>query len=37
MDKEAYIAIAELRHFFQQIYCKTMKLDVLQKLKTDTQ
>jgi hypothetical protein len=35
VDKEIYTAIAELGNFFQQLCCKTLKLDVLQKLKTD--
>jgi hypothetical protein len=35
VDKEIYIAIAELENFFRQLCCKTLNLDVLQKLKTD--
>jgi hypothetical protein len=35
VDKEIYTTIAELGNFFQQLCCKTLKLDVLPKLKTD--
>ena len=35
VDKEIYTAIAELGDFFRKLCCKTLKLDVLQKLKTD--
>jgi hypothetical protein len=35
VDKEIYTAIAELGNLFRQLCCKTLKLDVLQKLKTD--
>jgi hypothetical protein len=35
VDKEIYAAIVELGNFFRQLCCKIMKLDVLQKLKTD--
>jgi hypothetical protein len=35
VDKEIYTAIAELGNFFWQLCCKTLKLDVLQKLKID--
>lgn len=33
MSKEIYEAVAELGNFFQQLCCKTLKLDVLHKLK----
>jgi hypothetical protein len=33
VDKEIYTTIAELGNFFRQLCCKTLKLDVLQKLK----
>jgi hypothetical protein len=35
VDKEIYTAIAELGKLFQQLCCKNVKLDVLQKLETD--
>jgi hypothetical protein len=35
VDKEIYTSIAELGNFFRQLCCKTLKLDVLQNLKTN--
>jgi hypothetical protein len=35
VDKEIYTTIAELGNFFQHLCCKILKLDVLQKQKTD--
>jgi hypothetical protein len=35
VDKEIYTVIAELGNFFRKLCCKTLKLDVLQKLKKD--
>jgi hypothetical protein len=35
VDQEIYVAIVELGKFFWQLCCKTLKLDVLQKLKTN--
>jgi hypothetical protein len=35
VDKEIYTSIAELGNLFQQLCCETLKLDVLQKMKTD--
>jgi hypothetical protein len=34
VDKEIYTSIAELGNLFQQLCCETLKLDVLQKMKT---
>jgi hypothetical protein len=33
MHKEIYVAIAELGHFFQQLCARTLKLDVLHRMK----